>query len=278
MALTLAQASTIVDVALKKGRDTNCAPLTVAVLDAGGHLVAFKREDRSGILRFDIAFGKAWGALGMGFGSRTLFERRSQHADVLHRACGGERRPLVPNPGGVLIKDAGGEIARRGRHIRRHVRQGRSLRDRRHRGGGTEGRSRRQQDLKGGVVAMKLYTFWRSIATFRVRMALNIKGVKPDVEYVDLLKGHQHGGDYSAVNPQKLIPALVLDEGGPPLFQSMAIMEYLEETHPQPPLLPKDARGRARVRGLSQIVVSDAHPLSVPRIRNYLTQTLKFSR
>ena len=73
--LTLAQASTIVDAALKKGRDTNCAPLTVAVLDAGGHLVAFKREDKSGILRFDIAFGKAWGALGMGFGSRTLFER-----------------------------------------------------------------------------------------------------------------------------------------------------------------------------------------------------------
>jgi maleylacetoacetate isomerase len=123
---------------------------------------------------------------------------------------------------------------------------------------------------------MKLYTFWRSIATFRVRMALNLKGINPEVEYVDLLKGHQHG-DYQAVNPQKLIPALVLDEGGPPLFQSMAIMEYLEETYPQPPLLPKDARGRARVRGLSQVVVSDAHPLSVPRIRNYLTQTLKLS-
>jgi maleylacetoacetate isomerase len=124
---------------------------------------------------------------------------------------------------------------------------------------------------------MKLYTFWRSIATFRVRMALNLKGINPEVEYVDLLKGHQHAGDYSAVNPQRLIPSLVLDEGGPPLFQSMAIMEYLEETHPQPPLLPKDARGRARVRGLSQIVVSDAHPLSVPRIRNYLTQTLKLN-
>ena len=75
MSVTLAQASTIVDTALKKGRDTNCAPLTVAVLDAGGHLVAFKREDRSGILRFDIAFGKAWGALGMGIGSRALARR-----------------------------------------------------------------------------------------------------------------------------------------------------------------------------------------------------------
>ena len=76
--VTLAQASTIVDAALKKGRDTNCAPLTVAVLDAGGHLVAFKREDKSGLLRFDIAFGKAWGALGMGFGSRTLAARAAK--------------------------------------------------------------------------------------------------------------------------------------------------------------------------------------------------------
>ena len=75
MSVTLAQASTIVDVALRQGRETNCAPLTVAVLDAGGHLVAFKREDKSGILRFDIAFGKAWGALGMGLGSRTLAGR-----------------------------------------------------------------------------------------------------------------------------------------------------------------------------------------------------------
>jgi uncharacterized protein GlcG (DUF336 family) len=110
MPLTLAQASTIVDVALKKGRETSCAPLTVAVLDAGGHLVAFKREDRSGILRFDIAYGKAWGALGMGFGSRTLFERSANTPmffTSLAVASGGR---LVPNPGGVLIKDASGDI------------------------------------------------------------------------------------------------------------------------------------------------------------------------
>jgi len=103
--LTLTQASTIVDAALKKGRETHCAPLTVAVLDAGGHLVAFKREDKSGILRFDIAFGKAWGALGMGFGSRTLFERAAntpQFFTALAAASGGR---LVPNPGGVLIRD-----------------------------------------------------------------------------------------------------------------------------------------------------------------------------
>jgi uncharacterized protein GlcG (DUF336 family) len=110
MSVTLAQASTIVDVALKKARDNNLAPLTVAVLDAGGHLVAFKREDKSGILRFDIAFGKAWGALGMGFGSRTLASRAAktpQFFTMLAAASGGR---MVTNPGGVLIKDASGTI------------------------------------------------------------------------------------------------------------------------------------------------------------------------
>jgi uncharacterized protein GlcG (DUF336 family) len=108
--ITLAQASTIVDTALKKGRETSCSPLTVAVLDPGGHLVAFKREDRSGILRFDIAFGKAWGALGMGFGSRTLAERAAQTPQfftMLAAASGGR---MVTNPGGVLIKDGNGDI------------------------------------------------------------------------------------------------------------------------------------------------------------------------
>jgi uncharacterized protein GlcG (DUF336 family) len=110
MSVSLAQASTIVDAALKKGRDTECAPLTVAVLDAGGHLVAFKREDRSGILRFDIAFGKAWGALGMGFGSRTLAERAAntpQFFTMLAAASGGR---IISNPGGVLIKTGSGDI------------------------------------------------------------------------------------------------------------------------------------------------------------------------
>ena len=110
MSVTLAQASTIVDVALKKARETNLAPLTVAVLDAGGHLVAYKREDKSGILRFDIAFGKAWGALGMGFGSRTLASRAAktpQFFTMLAAASGGR---MVTNPGGVLIKDASGTI------------------------------------------------------------------------------------------------------------------------------------------------------------------------
>ncbi len=110
MSVTLAQASTIVDAALKKARDSNLAPLTVAVLDSGGHLVAFKREDKSGILRFDIAFGKAWGALGMGFGSRTLASRAAktpQFFTMLAAASGGR---MVTNPGGVLIKDSSGTI------------------------------------------------------------------------------------------------------------------------------------------------------------------------
>ena len=83
--LTLAQASTIVDVTLKTAREKNFQPLTVAVLDPGGHLVAFKREDKSGILRYDIAYGKAWGALGMGFGSRTLAEQLGAYKLSLSR-------------------------------------------------------------------------------------------------------------------------------------------------------------------------------------------------
>ena len=110
MSVTLAQASTIVDVALKKAREMSLAPLTVAVLDAGGHLVAFKREDKSGILRYDIAYGKAWGALGMGFGSRTLSERAAntpQFFNALHAVSGGR---LVTAPGGVLIRDASDDV------------------------------------------------------------------------------------------------------------------------------------------------------------------------
>ena len=110
MSLTLAQASTIVDVALKKGRDSNLAPLTVAVLDAGGHLVAFKREDKSGILRFDIAFGKAWGALGMGLGSRTLAGRAPKQPAFFTALASVSAGRMVPGPGGVLIRDKDGDV------------------------------------------------------------------------------------------------------------------------------------------------------------------------
>jgi maleylacetoacetate isomerase len=121
---------------------------------------------------------------------------------------------------------------------------------------------------------MKLYGFWRSLATYRVRVALALKGLDAELVSIDLLKGNQHDAAYKAVNPQAVVPALVIDDG-PPLFQSMAILEYLDETHREPPLLPKDARGRARVRGLAQIVVSDGHPLIVPRIRSYMEKELK---
>ena len=122
---------------------------------------------------------------------------------------------------------------------------------------------------------MKLYGFWRSLASYRVRVALAMKGMQAEEISVDLLKGKQNEGDYLAVNPQGVVPALVLDEGGTPLFQSLAILEYLEEVRPQPALLPQDARGRARVRGLALIAAADGHPLVVPRVRSYLEKELK---
>jgi len=124
------------------------------------------------------------------------------------------------------------------------------------------------------ALAMKLFSFWRSLATFRVRIALNMKGLAPEVVNVDLLKGQQRNPEYRAVNPQMVIPALIEDDGRM-LFQSLAILEYLDETHPNPPLLPKDPFGRARVRGLALIVACDAHPLVVPRIREYLEREFK---
>lgn len=122
---------------------------------------------------------------------------------------------------------------------------------------------------------MKLYGFWRSLASYRVRVALALKGMQAEEISVDLLKGKQNEDDYLAVNPQGVVPALVLDEGGPPLFQSLAILEYLEEVRPQPALLPKDPRGRARVRGLALIAAADGHPLVVPRVRTYLEKEMK---
>ena len=86
---------------------------------------------------------------------------------------------------------------------------------------------------------MKLYGFWRSLATYRVRVAMTLKGLKAEEISIDLLKGKQNTEDYLAVNPQGVVPALVLDDGGPPLVQSLAILEYIEETHPQPRLLPQ---------------------------------------
>jgi maleylpyruvate isomerase len=116
---------------------------------------------------------------------------------------------------------------------------------------------------------MKLIGYFRSSAAFRVRIALAYKGLTVEHASRHLRKGEQAAPDYVAINPQKLVPAMVLDSGEV-LTQSLAILEYLEETHPEPPLLPKDAVGRARVRALSLIVCADIHPIQNLRVMGYL--------
>ena len=116
---------------------------------------------------------------------------------------------------------------------------------------------------------MKLIGYFRSSAAFRVRIALNLTGVKVEHASRHLRKSEQAAPDYVALNPQKLVPALVLDDGAV-LTQSLAIIEYLEETQPEPPLLPKDPVGRARVRALALIVSADVHPIQNLRVMGYL--------
>jgi maleylacetoacetate isomerase len=117
---------------------------------------------------------------------------------------------------------------------------------------------------------MKLFSYWRSLATYRVRIALNLKGIALDeVVDVNLPQGRQREDAFRKINPMMALPALVLDDGTV-LFESLAVIEYLDETHPNPPLLPKERKARARVRALAQICASDTHPLIVPRVREYL--------
>ncbi|MBT3809203.1 MAG: maleylacetoacetate isomerase [Rhodospirillaceae bacterium] len=123
---------------------------------------------------------------------------------------------------------------------------------------------------------MKLFGYWRSLAAFRVRIALNLKGQAFEVVSTDLIKGEQFDPEYLKINPQGVVPALVTDDGTT-LTQSMAILEYLDEVYPEPALLPADAAARARVRALCMILVADMHPLVVPRIRKYVTQDLGHS-
>jgi uncharacterized protein GlcG (DUF336 family) len=110
MTVSLAQASTIVDATLKKARELKQMPQTVVVLDSGGHVVCAKREDNSGIVRFEVAVGKAYGALGMGWGTRTMMERAAQNPNFLTAVVAASGGRMVPNPGGVLIRDAGNMI------------------------------------------------------------------------------------------------------------------------------------------------------------------------
>jgi len=118
---------------------------------------------------------------------------------------------------------------------------------------------------------MKLIGYFRSSAAYRVRIALNFKGIAVEHASRHLRKGEQFSADYAALNPQKLVPSLVLDDGAV-LTQSLAIIEYLEEAHPEPPLLPRDPVGRAHVRALSLIVSADIHPIQNLRVMAYLRQ------
>ena len=108
--LKLIQATAIIDAALAEGRRNNFALLGVAVLDAGGHMIAFKREDGASLLRFDLAYGKAWGALGMGFGTRELAERAAKNPAFVGALSAVSQGRMVPSPGGVLIAAADGEV------------------------------------------------------------------------------------------------------------------------------------------------------------------------
>lgn len=125
--------------------------------------------------------------------------------------------------------------------------------------------------MSSGLV---LYGYWRSSAAYRVRIALALKGLAYENRPVHLVKdgGQQHATGYAAMNPQQLVPSL--RDGERVLTQSLAIMEYLEETRPEPPLLPADARGRARVRALAQLVACDIHPLGNLRVLQYLEREL----
>lgn len=118
------------------------------------------------------------------------------------------------------------------------------------------------------------YTYAHSSAAYRTRIALNLKGLKPEERFIHLLKdgGQQHSAGYAALNPLELVPTLV--DGGETFAQSLAIIEYLDETYPEPPLLPATPAARARVRQIALSIACDIHPVNNLRVRQYLTNVL----
>lgn len=117
-------------------------------------------------------------------------------------------------------------------------------------------------------MGIQVYGFWRSIASFRVRVALKLKSLPFEEIPIDILSGEQFEPEYAAVNLERVVPTFIHD--GHSLFQSLPIIEYLDETHPSPRLIPLDAKERAYARALALITVADAHPLVTPRVRNHL--------
>ena len=126
----------------------------------------------------------------------------------------------------------------------------------------------------------ELFAFWRTSATYRVRVAFNLKGVRPQEHPINLDSGEQRGEAFLKINPMGAIPALIDHGAGQqaaPLTQSLAILEFLDETYPTPPLLPTDAHGRARVRSLAALLAADTHPLITPRVKKYLMGVGQFN-
>jgi maleylacetoacetate isomerase len=119
-------------------------------------------------------------------------------------------------------------------------------------------------------MSIQVYGFWRSIASFRVRVALRLKGLPFEEIPIDILSGEQFKPEYAAVNAERVVPTFVHD--GHSIFQSLAILEYLDELQPEPRLLPRDAKERAYARSLALVSIADAHPLVVPRVRNHLVK------
>src|SRR6267154_4198551 len=120
-------------------------------------------------------------------------------------------------------------------------------------------------------MSIQIYGFWRSIASFRVRVALKLKGLPFEEIPIDILSGEQFEPDYAAVNAERVVPTFIHD--GHSVFQSLAIIEYLDELQPAPQLIPQDAKERAYARSLALMTIADAHPLVTPRVRNHLAAT-----